>query len=296
MGSFTEAQLAQEATYLDETEHRKQFPQLIADGKSVGKAELYLSVVVPCYNERERLPGMLEDAIATLKQREQKNSKLTWEIVIVDDGSRDHLEEVVAPFVQRESSERIRLLQLAFNQGKGAAVQKGALVSRGQLIYMADADQASKACELEKLERSLKEIEKDGYGVAIGSRAHLQDEAVAQRKWYRNILMHGFHALVYFVGGVRGIQDTQCGYKLFTRNSAAAIFASIHVRRWAFDVEVLRIAQVLSFPIAETPLVRHDVEGSKMNLKGMITMARDLFRIRLMYLMGKWRIPGRLPA
>jgi len=104
--------------------------------------------------------------------------------------------------------------------------------------------------------------------------------------------MHAFHALVYFVGGVRNIQDTQCGYKLFTRKAAAAIFSSIHVRRWAFDVEVLRIAQYLKLPVVEVPINWHEVDGSKLNLKGMITMAKDLFRIRIMFFTSQWEPPS----
>jgi len=181
---------------------------------------------------------------------------------------------------------------LAVNQGKGAAVRKGALCARGKFVYMADADLASKAVELSKLESALKEVVRDEYGIAVGSRAHLKDDSVAKRKWYRTILMHGFHALVLFVGGVRGVKDTQCGYKLFTRNAAAAVFSSIHVRRWAFDVEVLRIAQSLGIPVAEAALNWHEVDGSKLDLKGMITMARDLFRMRLMYFSGQWRVPS----
>jgi len=282
-------QLKIESHYLDENGSSQEFPQLV-NGTSPSEAKVYLSVVVPAYNERERLPGMLDDAISTLDRRLAENQSRTWEIIIVDDGSRDKIEEVVAPYVKKASSGRVRLMHLAVNQGKGAAVRKGVLAARGEFIYMADADLAATAAELTKLEAGLTGAAATDYRVAIGSRAHLKDDAVAKRKWYRTILMHGFHALVYFVGGVRGIKDTQCGYKLFTRNAAAAIFSSIHVRRWAFDVEVIRVAQQLQIPIAEVSINWHDVDGSKMDLKGMITMARDMFRMRLMYFTGRWKV------
>merc|ERR1712232_60232 len=99
-----------------------------------------MGVVVPAYNERERLPGMLDDMLKTLGAR---TSSETWEIIVVDDGSKDHIEQVVEPYVKKVSSNKLRLMQLAVNQGKGAAVRKGALAARGQFIYMADADLAS---------------------------------------------------------------------------------------------------------------------------------------------------------
>jgi len=289
---LTEAELRTETIFQDENGAPQTFPKLV-DGTGVAKHELYLSVVIPAYNERERLPGMLDEAIATFESRQKTDPKFTWEIIIVDDGSRDNIQEVTAPYVKKSSSAHVRLMQLARNQGKGAAVTKGALVARGALIYMADADLAAKASELTKLEEKIKTVERDEYGIAVGSRAHLQeDESVAKRKWYRIVLMHAFHALVYFVGGVRNIQDTQCGYKLFTRKAAAAIFSSIHVRRWAFDVEVLRIAQYLKLPVVEVPINWHEVDGSKLNLKGMITMAKDLFRIRIMFFTSQWEPPS----
>merc|ERR1712086_891988 len=178
------------------------------------------------------------------------------------------------------------------NQQSGCSRScKGIQAARGQLIYMADADSAAKMIEFSKLDTCMKRIETDGYGVAIGSRAHLQDESQAQRKWYRTILMHGFHALVKVVGGVHGVQDTQCGYKLFTRASAREVFSNVHVRRWAFDVEVLRLVQKLEIPLQEVAIVWHDADGSKMTLKGMINMARDLFRIRYRYTLGHWQFP-----
>jgi len=292
---LTAAQLESEGSFVDEHGKKQKFPHVV-DGNNVSEAELHLSVIVPAYNERDRLPGMLDDAIATLTKVTERDPSYTWEIIVVDDGSRDKIHEVVAPYVKKVTSQRLRLMHLAVNQGKGGAVRKGAMVARGAFIYMADADLAATAAELTKLEAGLLEkASSDGkYGIAVGSRSHLKDDSVAKRKWYRTILMHGFHALVYFVGGVRGVDDTQCGYKLFTRASAAAIFHSIQIRRWAFDVEVLRIAQWLNIPIAEVAINWSEIDGSKLDLKGMITMAKDLFRMRIMYFIGEWKVPKRL--
>jgi len=283
--SLSDAQIASERTFTDESNSRQPF------GDLNGEAELWLSVVVPAYNEHERLPGMLQESTEWLQQELRRDPSHTWEVIVVDDGSKSPLVDAVAPFVAQFSSDRVRLMELSCNQGKGGAVRKGIQAARGQLIYMADADSAAKMIEFSKLDTCMKRIETDGYGVAIGSRAHLQDESQAQRKWYRTILMHGFHALVKVVGGVHGVQDTQCGYKLFTRASAREVFSNVHVRRWAFDVEVLRLVQKLEIPLQEVAIVWHDADGSKMTLKGMVNMARDLFRIRYRYTLGHWQFP-----
>lgn len=153
------------------------------------------------------------------------------------------------------------------------------LRGRGQYLLMVDADGATVASELGALEARLRATEQDGHGIAVGSRAHLQEQAVAtvrappppspshrlaepfaatrtapdtwcldpaplplQRKWYRNILMYGFHALVMFLCGGHGVRDTQCGFKLFTRRTARILFSTLHIERWAFDVELLFVA------------------------------------------------------
>jgi dolichyl-phosphate beta-glucosyltransferase len=183
---LTEAQLGTEAQFRDESGKNQTFPRLI-DGTKISKATRHLSVVIPAYNERDRLPGMLRDAIDTLTAVQKSNKDYTWEIIVVDDGSKDKIEEVVAPFVKQVTSDKLRLMHLAVNQGKGGAVRKGALVARGQYIYMADADLAATAAELAKLEAGLARLpgvhDDGGYGIAVGSRSHLKDDSVAKRKW-----------------------------------------------------------------------------------------------------------------
>lgn len=112
-----------------------------------------------------------------------------------------------------------------------------------------------------------------------------------QRKWYRNVLMHGFHFLVDMLC-VRGIRDTQCGFKLFTRKTAARLFPNLHVERWAVDVELLFMAQhYLKIPMTEVPVNWQEIEGSKLDpISASIQIGRDMLRIRLNYLTGWWRM------
>jgi len=200
---------------------------------------------------------------------------------------------VALDYVKNHGVHKMRVLTFEKNRGKGGAVRLGVLSSRGRRILMADADGASKFADLARLERALDELngKKGNKAVIIcGSRAHLQEEAVAQRSILRNFLMYGFHFLVWFLC-VRGIKDTQCGFKLFTRPAALLTFTALHVERWAFDVELLYIAQRLKIPLAEVAVNWTEIDGSKMiPFWSWLQMGKDLLLISLRYVVGAWKI------
>jgi len=126
--------------------------------------------------------------------------------------------------------------------------------------------------------------------VICGSRAHLEKEETAKRSYFRLFLMHGFHFLVWLLC-VKDIRDTQCGFKLLTRTSARTIFEALHVERWAFDVEMLYIAQTLNIPITEIAVNWTEIEGSKIiPFWSWLQMGIDLFLIWLRYSIGAWKI------
>lgn len=116
-------------------------------------------------------------------------------------------------------------------------------VSKGELILMLDADGATEITEYNKIEKLLHQGKVNGDSIVIGSRNHLVEEVVSQRAWYRNILMHVNNFIVNTLVGIKNIKDTQCGFKLFTRSSMRKIFTNMHLNRWAFDVEMIYIAQ-----------------------------------------------------
>jgi len=246
---------------------------------------LDLSVIVPAYCEEERLPKMLDECIKFLEARSS-----SYEVVIVDDGSKDKTSDVGLDYVDKYGSEKIRVLSLAQNRGKGGAVRMGMLRARGEKLLFADADGATTFEDIEKLEKLLGEIEVDGEGIACGSRAHLEDDSIAERTLFRTILMHGFHAVVWLFA-VKSIRDTQCGFKLLTRKSAVIVFKTLHIERWAFDVEMLKIAEMVGIPTGEVPVRWMEIEGSKLNpILDAIQMFRDIFMLWLKYTIGAWQL------
>lgn len=251
---------------------------------------VFLSVIIPAFREESRLSLGVDAMIPFLTEREAKDPSKTWEIVIVDDGSPDRTTDVALEYSKRYSTSKVRVLNLKLNRGKGGAVKRGMMVARGKYLLMADADGATQFSDLANLEAKLMAIEKDGQGVAVGSRAHLEEaDVVRKRSLLRNILMWGFHFLVSFVGGIRNIRDTQCGFKLFTRDTARILFSNLHIERWCFDVELLFIASKFHIPVTEVPVNWQEIDGSKLDtFWSSIQMLRDLFRIRLCYMLGYW--------
>lgn len=241
-----------------------------------------LTVVIPAYNERHRLPKMLRECAEFLKDWD------SFEILVVDDGSFDNT-AVVADEAGAAlfPAGRVRVARLAKNRGKGGAVREGALRARGEWILLCDADGATRFSDLGRLWR-----ERERAAIVVGSRAHLVGTAVvARRSPLRNILMRCFHVFVSHVGGVRGVRDTQCGFKLIQREALPAL-AGLHLERWAFDVEMLFIAQSLDLDILEVEVQWHEVEGSKLNvLRDSIQMARDILCLRLAYTFRIWSLP-----
>jgi len=204
----------------------------------------------------------------------------SYEILIVDDGSRDRTVNVALELAEKlgltqEKTKQLRVVKLEKNRGKGGAVRHGVLHSRGALILFADADGATRFSDLGELCAELDRVRTPtGHGVALGSRAHLVgSEAVVKRSFVRNFLMHSFHLFLSLLlrppspsrlllawqrrRAASGkplslplaqpeIRDTQCGFKLFTRATAQHIFPLSHLDRWIFDVELLMLAELAS--------------------------------------------------
>jgi dolichyl-phosphate beta-glucosyltransferase len=239
-----------------------------------------LSVVIPALNEERRLAPMVREAVAFLRARGG-----SFEILVVDDGSRDGTSALVRRLA--EDAPEVRLIRLAQNQGKGLAVRTGIVNAQGELVLFADADGATPIGELTRLEAALA----GGADVAIGSRAVHSAETVVRARWYRRMMGRTFHALVRGLT-VRGIRDTQCGFKLFRGPVAHDLFSRMRMSGFSFDVEVLLMAQRQGYRIAEVPVNWTHKPGSRINLvRDSLRMARDLFVIRANALRGEYDAP-----
>ncbi|KAH9426713.1 dolichyl-phosphate beta-glucosyltransferase [Dermatophagoides pteronyssinus] len=234
----------------------------------------YLSVIVPAYNEQNRLPTMLDEAIDFLEQKSFK-----YEIIVVDDGSRDKTTQIALGYVQKYGTEKIRVITLVKNRGKGGAIRIGILAARGEYCLFADADGATKFSEFEKLNHFIQERRKS------------YKESIAQRSLFRTFLMWGFHFVVWLLT-VKTVRDTQCGFKLFPRTVAQILFTHTHIERWAFDVELLLLAERLQLPIGEIPVEWTEIEGSKIvPVFSWIQMGIDVTLIFWNYTIGAYRYP-----
>jgi len=285
------------------------FPSLLSTLPESAQHLIALSVIVPAYNEELRIRTGLDEMVAFLSSSAAEEAGLldSWEIIVADDGSRDATASVVLrEYVEKYGSDKIRLLKMHANGGKGAAVRKAMHRARGRMLLMCDADGATQFSDVVRLLSAVKKPS-DGdnrpLGVAIGSRAHLDNEdsntvVKVKRGPVRRFLMGGFHAYMSFLLGqcAGSIQDTQCGFKLFTREAAKKIFPALHIDRWAFDVELIYLACSLGIQVSEVPVTWHEVGGSKVSLiSASLQMARDVLVIRLSYLFGWWRPDGGKP-
>jgi glycosyltransferase involved in cell wall biosynthesis len=241
----------------------------------------FLSVVIPAYNEEERIVPTI-GAIAS----HLSNLGIAWELLVADDGSSDHTVELVETL----ELANLRLLKAEQNGGKGSAVQRGMLAARGSYVLFVDADNST---PIEELEHLLRKLIVEGYDIAIGSRAAAGAQET-HRTLLRRVVSGGLRRMVGTVLG-SPVRDTQCGFKLFTRAAARHLFGAQTIRGFSFDLEILYLAAKFGYRVAEVPVSWVDAPGSKVRpLKEARRFLRDLAHIRLNDLRGAYKQqPGR---
>jgi len=230
-----------------------------------------LSVVIPAYNETRRIGPYLEAITAYLGRR-----GLSYELLVVDDGSRDDTAALVEQAGAQNS--RIRLIRLPRNTGKGAAVRAGMQAARGGLRLFADADGATPIQELERLEAAIK----DGADLAIGSRTLASRDSRYQVKarLHRTLLGNLFNRIVRHLG-IQHIHDTQCGFKLFRQAVAQDLFSVARIDGYGFDLELLHVARRRGYRLAEVPINWSDQPGSKvLVIRDGLAMLREMLAVR----------------
>ncbi len=226
-----------------------------------------LSIIIPAYNEEGRLPTTLPQVIAFAEARDYP-----VEVIVVDNASTDR-----TPHIVRQIATDHPIVSLLYQpiQGKGAAVRKGMLAGKGEYLFMCDADLAMPVEEISKfLPPALPD-----YDVAIASR-EAPGAVRYNEPWYRHLMGRGFNYVVRTLV-VPGVQDTQCGFKCFRREVAHDILAVQTIDGWAFDVELLYIAQRRGYLLVEVPVNWYYGEGSQINpIRDSLNMFIEVLRIR----------------
>lgn len=231
---------------------------------------LDLSVIIPAYNEEQRIGPTIDSLHAFLAV-----SGLSYEIVVVDDGSSDNTVGLVHRIA--ENMPTLRCIESRPNRGKGHVVRVGMLAASGAIRLMTDADGSTAATEIPKLVNA---IRVDGVDVAIGSRYSEGASCGKKQPFYRVWWSRAANYVVQRTV-VRGIKDTQCGFKAFTAEAAEATFRLTTIDGWAFDLEALALASRMGFSIRECAVHWTDDERSRINPLGDAwRVVKELFQIR----------------
>lgn len=228
-----------------------------------------LSVVIPCFNEEQRLPRTIEQIERYLDARQT-----TYELILVDDGSSDGTRRLMDEASRKHSGVRVQALPQ--NRGKGRALATGVQAATGDEILVTDADMSTPIEELEGLQAALN----GGAGIAIGSRALRGSRVEVSQPVYRVLMGKGFNLIVQAVL-LPGIWDTQCGFKLFRGDVAHRVFAALITDGFGYDPEVLYRARKEGVKIVEVPVVWRNSAPTKVSaVRSSLDMLKHVVRVR----------------
>jgi dolichyl-phosphate beta-glucosyltransferase len=243
------------------------------------RSEVRLSVVIPAFNEEVRLPNTLLSVRSYLSAQPYR-----WEILVVDDGSRDR----TAEFVLREARDNgeIRLIEHRdrANHGKGAAVRLGMACAGGAYRLFMDADNSTTIDQVESLWPWFDR----GWDVVIGSRNLPGSEIPVRQPWYKEMAGRAGNLLIRALA-VPGISDTQAGFKMFTAPSADTVFPRSTIDRWGFDFELLAIAKIHGLRIVEVPIRWVNSPASKVRLASYLEVLSEVWHVNRNIRRGAYR-------
>jgi dolichyl-phosphate beta-glucosyltransferase len=237
-----------------------------------------VSIIIPAYNEYLRLPLTLIEILDFIEKNGKELNLLPCEIIIVDDGSRDQTCEIVEKF--QRVSPNIRLIKLANNSGKGYAIKSGVINALGEIVIFVDADGATPFGEFTKLLSAIRSGQVD---IAFGSRAISSQDTTVKTNLHRRLLGRVFNTIVNIIA-LPNVHDSQCGFKMFTKQAARELFSQQKLSGFSFDVELLYLARKLNFRTSEIAINWRNIPGSKVNLYiDSFKMFYDLLRIPFLH-------------
>lgn len=240
-------------------------------------AQPYVSIIIPAYNEAERIPKTLLDMDKRLSHVDY-----SYEIVVVNDASTDNTAAIVKNMAKMVKN--LKILDLPDNVGKGGAVRQGILLSTGTIRLFTDADNSTSIDQFEKMMPFFKE----GYEVVIGSRAMKGAVLAPGEPLYRKVLGKAGNLFFQFVLGLWGIWDTQCGFKAFTEEAAEKLFKMATIDGWGFDVEILALAEQMGYKIAEIPVYWVNDNRSHIKASAYLKVFKETITIRYKLWTGKY--------
>lgn len=231
-----------------------------------------LSIIIPAYNEEDRIIHTLNASLAFLNQQNFHS-----EIIVVSDGSTDHTRSVVEEFDSGNNVD-LRVIEYHPNRGKGYAVRTGMLAGNGEMILFMDADYA---VPIEEITKAIDMIE-SGFDVAMGSRAVAGAVVSDHQNFFRELSAKLYNLIQMAYLGIY-YKDTQCGFKMFTKTAAQRLFVRQKLSSVIFDPEILWLAKKAGFRVAEFPVSWRHVGNSRIqydSLKKSLFVFQELFRIR----------------
>ncbi|OGY27038.1 MAG: hypothetical protein A2Z42_04050 [Candidatus Woykebacteria bacterium RBG_19FT_COMBO_43_10] len=231
-----------------------------------------ISIIIPAFNEEDRIASSLEKLSTFLKKRPEE-----FEVIVVDDASTDGTGKLAKSFASKIPNLKVIRLEKSPFEGKGLAVNKGALATKGEVVVFTDADFSTPIEEIGKLLRKLEE----GFDIAIGSRALDRSLVKTKQSAVREFMGRVFNFLVQRIT-LPGIVDTQCGFKAFKMRVCRQLFEKEKIFDFGFDVELLYLARKKGLKIVEIPVIWNNHPTSKVHpIKDSVSMFADLFKIRL---------------
>ena len=237
------------------------------------------SIIIPAYNEEQRICTSVSEVLAYFR-----NKTKDFEVIVVDDGSTD--DTVGKARRAAAGDQRVKILNLETNRGKGAAVREGMIASRGARVLLTDADLSTPLAELPRLEEALDE----GFGIAIGSRGMKGSSLVRRQPLVREMAGKAGNLFIRLLcPALWQYSDTQCGFKLFTGEIARRIFALQLLERFGFDVEVLYLARRRGYTVAEVPVIWAHNTGSKVKPTDYMYTMFEVMRVRVTEVTGKYK-------
>jgi dolichyl-phosphate beta-glucosyltransferase len=241
-------------------------------------AQPYLSIIIPAYNEAERIPLTLVDIDKKLSKAEY-----SYEILVVNDGSKDKTAEIVRNMEKMIGN--LKLIDNEANKGKGGVVRQGMLLAKGKIRLFTDADNSTSIDHV----NAMIPYFRDGYDVVICDRVLKGSCLAPPQPLYRQIPGKIGNLIIQLLL-LPGIWDTQCGFKAFTAEAVEKIFALSRIAGWGFDVEVLALAKKFGYKIKEIPVHWVNDLRSTIGMSAYLKTLIETIKIRWWLWMGKYQL------